>query len=236
MSIERRNLIPSGVALAVAIGLSFVEPTTDRFITAESSPAVRSQGGELLGGFRSVAADLKWIAVYHSWSKRDETALHRELNWVIELNPNVLLFWLNGARMLGFDVAAWKRGANPDIRAHPSINRVQLERALQFLDQASKFHPDHSAIPIEEAILHLRLTDDIEAAEQAFARAQSCADAPFYVARVRAQLLERLGQPEKALRILEIELERLPEDDPRAMLSVVRARIARLRQKEPFIL
>ena len=48
----------------------------------------------------------------------------------------------------------------------------------------------------------MRLANDARAAERALTRAQKCSDAPPYVARVRAELLVRMGRDREALEVL----------------------------------
>lgn len=181
------------------------------------------------GGFRAFAADVKWISAYQAWQNRDESRLKQELAWATRLAPGNLIYWLEGARMLGYDVAAWRREDHSQADPIRKINRTAFESARKHLAAGEIWHPERAALPIEEAILQLRLVDDVAAAEQAMARAQQCADAPYFVARVRAELLIKLGREREALILLESELERLPRSDPRALVDVVEQRIADLR-------
>lgn len=185
----------------------------------------------LLGGFREIAADFSWIAVYHAWQKRDVETLRQELAWATALNPDSTMFWLDGARMLGFDVAAWRREESVDVATHKLINCEQLDLAVSFLDLAQAMHPDRADYPVEQAVLHLRLANDARAAERALIRAQKCSDAPPYVARVRAELLVRMGRDREALEVLLHAWATLPPQDPRAMLEVIETRIREIRRR-----
>ena len=232
--------IPGGFALIGAIGLSGLEPSLRSDLVDEVRSVTSRDEVNPIGGFRALAADLKWIAAYQAWQNYDESGLRRELEWVVQLNPQIELFWLDGARMLGFDVAAWRRSTTPDPETHALINREQLDQAVQFLGRAAEFHPRRSDFLIEEAILHLRLTGDLRSAEQALARAQVCDDAPYFVPRIRAELLVKLGEDESALEILEIELLRRGTEGPVARGAVIRSRIKELRLRgsgiDPIIL
>lgn len=233
-SVSQRWIL-GGLALIGAIGLSCLEPSLRSDLDDEMRSVTSRDEVSPSGGFRALAADLKWIAAYQAWQNRDESGLRRELDWVVQLNPQTELFWLDGARMLGFDVAAWRRSTTPDPETHALINREQLDQAVQFLGRAEEFHPRRSNFLIEEAILHLRLTGDLRSAEQALARAQACDDAPYFVPLIRAELLVKRGENKSALKILETELLRLGPEDPVTMGAVIRSRIKELRLRESGI-
>ncbi|MDB4473371.1 hypothetical protein N9023_00045 [Opitutaceae bacterium] len=182
-----------------------------------------------IGGFRAFAADVKWIAAYQAWQNRDETRMKQELAWATRLAPGNVIYWLEGARMLGYDVAAWRRGDLVEADDISQINQTAFELARAHLSAGEVCHPERAALPIEEAVMQLRLVGNVASAEQALARAQQCADAPYFVARVRAELLIKLGREREALTLLESEIERLPRSDPRALVDVVEQRIMDLR-------
>ena len=230
-----RHWVPGGLGLIGAIGLSCLEPGHRSDLVDEKGSVTSRAAISPSGGLRALAAGLKWIAVYQAWQNRDESGLRRELEWVVHLNPQTELFWLGGARMLGFDVAAWRRSTTPDPGTHGLINREQLDQAVQLLGRAAEFHPRRSVFLIEEAIFHLRLTRDLRSAEQALARAQVYDDAPDFVPQIRAELLVKLGEDNAALKILETELLRRGPEDPAAMNAVIRSRINELRLRESGI-
>jgi hypothetical protein len=206
-------------ALLATIGLSFLEPSA----TVSKSSGTR--------GLRAFAADVKWISAYRAWQNHDEVRLKRDLTWATKLAPSNTLFWLEGARMLGYDVAAWRRAEVGQRAEFGRVNRAAFESAQTFLAEAEKWHPTRSALPIEEAIMQSRLAGDASASEQSLARAQECADAPYFAARIRAELLVQLGREREGLQILEAEYAQLPKTDPRAMAEVVADRIADLRAR-----
>jgi hypothetical protein len=181
------------------------------------------------GGIRELAAGLQWVRVYGAWRKQDAALLERRLRWVVRLDPEPLAYWLNGARMLCHDVAAWRLAEAGSSTEAAGIRQVQLRQGLAWLTQAAAVHPNRAVVPIEEAVLHWTVQRDGAAVVTALARAQTCPDAPWFVARLRAEMLRRLDRPEEALAVLEEIRPGLPEDDPAAMVHVVDLRIAELR-------
>lgn len=212
-----RNRASLGLCIGAAVFLSWLEP-------ASTETTSRN-----LHGFRAFAADVKWISAYQAWQNRDEIRLKQELAWATRLAPGNMVYWLEGARMLGYDVAAWRRGDLRQAGDIDQINRTAFESARAYLAAGEIRHPRRAVFPIEEAVMQLRLVGDGAAAEKAMARAQHYADAPYFVARVRAELLIKLGREREALTLLESEIERLPRSDPRALVDVVEQRIVDLR-------
>ncbi len=178
-----------------------------------------------IGGFRALAADLMWVSAYQAWQERDLPTMRRRLGWVGAIDPRPLTFWLNGARMLGFDAAAWAE-ANNILRAQ--ARQAALAEALDHLATARRWHGARAALAIEEAVLHWRLGEDREAALHALERASACADAPYFVGRLRGEMLVALGREAEALAWLREFRATLPADDEAAEVEVVDRRIARL--------
>jgi len=150
-----------------------------------------------LGGFRALAADLVWLQAYRAWEARDEAALGRHLQRVGEIDPRPLAFWLNGARMLAYDVTAWRLAADTGWQALPLENEnsqmirdQQMAAALSQLDRARAHHAT-AAIEIEEALIRMQVSRDLPEAIAAMRRAEAAPDAPDYVASVRRELEAR---------------------------------------------
>jgi hypothetical protein len=182
-------------------GLVRIHPAQLVGATAAADPACKA--AELLGGFRSLAADMVWLRANVLWEGRERIRLERTLHLVTALDPRPLLFWLNGARMIAFDVPAW-RIADSGGNALPAtiqdrIRAEQAEQALAWLDRAAIFHPDSPAILIERANICLYGRRDLAAAADWYRQAAELPDTPVYAGRIHAELLRRLGRREEAL-------------------------------------
>lgn len=228
--------------MAILLGLSILEThLTGQLYRGPAARVVSGNSLELdaeafptgvslavLGGFRGLVADLQWVRVYGDWARHDLAAMRRRLWWVGEIDPRPLTFWLNGARMLAFDAMSWRIAAGEDVGR---VAIEQLREAEAFLERARPAHGHRSAIDIELAVLRLRMTADVAGALVALERADACEDAPYFVGRLRGELLVRAGRPAEALSWLRQMRARLPNDDPRAMVEVVDQRIAQLQRE-----
>lgn len=191
---------------------------------SKQSAAASGLAIAMLGGFRELTADLLWVQAYRDWTRHDADALARRLAWVGRIDPESLAFWLNGARMLAYDVTAWRGGRDP-AGASTEVQTEQAQLALAHLHRGQAWHGDRAAIWVEEAMVRLRLCHDPEGALRAFEQADRCPDAPYFVGRLRGEMLLRLGRPEQALAWLRALWTQLPAGDPAAMREVVAQRI-----------
>jgi hypothetical protein len=161
----------------------------------------------LLGGFRALLADLLWIRAHVSWEKRDLPPTQTLLKVVTAVDPRPLYFWLNGSRIIGYDMPNWRIVAEGGYDAVPAarqraIDAEQARVALEMLETARRFHPGRAALDIEIANVHLnRLKDNVTAAGY-YRMAAGRADTPYYAARIYAELLRREGR----VRVIRIRL------------------------------
>lgn len=98
----------------------------------------------LLGGFRTLAADVAFLQSYAAWEQRDLDLTQRHLFLAVTLDPRSREFWLRGAQVLALDVPHWRfrsweaqHGQRPPEAVQQAIRREQLKRAEYFLRQRS---------------------------------------------------------------------------------------------------
>ncbi|HVU24260.1 MAG TPA: hypothetical protein VHE13_09060 [Opitutus sp.] len=175
------------------------------------------------GGLRTVAADFAWLRTNVEWERRDAARTRLWLNVVVALDPRPLYFWVNGARMMAYDFPAWQRADG----GAPAGTR----EALEFLRRAMAVHPDSAALWIERANVELNGTHDLAAAAASYRHASELPGAPYFCARLHAELLRRLGRKTEALAWLARLHPRLPPDDEAAEANVVLARIRELERE-----
>jgi len=200
----RRGAI-AGVVVA-ALGLSLlgsrmsarVEPPAARLDawggprrTAWSAPQAVARG--LPSGLRRVAAGWFWVGARRAWEREDARELRRALAWTLALRPEQLGYWIEGARMLAFDVPQWSGG-------DALQRRRALEEALRFLADAETVHPMAGVIPLEIGWLRGWELGDLEGAERALARAARLGPSARQAERLRARVLERLDRSNGAKR------------------------------------
>ena len=183
-----------------------------------------------LGGFGSALADLAWVRASVAWENSDRFATTKALHLSVALDPGVLFFWVNGARILCYDVARWRiEAAGPSgsvpVSVRARVVEEQAQEALEFLRRAERVHPGCSLLSIEAAQIHLHARRNLDQATDAFRRAAECPDAPHFVARIYAELLRRQGKLREAHRSLTIHYRSLVENGARAPIKTVSAPI-----------
>jgi hypothetical protein len=191
--------------------------------------AMAGSGGVLavLGGMRPALAGCCWLQADLAWEKRDPAATAALIQLTVAADARPLYFWLNGARMLAYDLPAWEPTWEPAaVRRHRTDAHSRL--ALGFLEQGLRWHGPDAALWVEMANIHLRRTGDLESAARCYRLAAEAPHAPFYAARIHAELLRALGRPREARDWLQRQLAGLPADDPAACRDVVLARIRSL--------
>lgn len=163
----------------------------------------------------------------------DLPATESLLHLVTVIDPRPLYFWVNGARIMAYDMPVWRlEAAGDDVRVSVAVrDRIaqdQARRALDLLAEARRFHPDSAALWIEQANIEFNRLGDMAAAAESYRRAWELPGAPFYAARLHAVLLRRLGRNAEALVWLVKLHPQLPANDEAAGADLVLARIREL--------
>jgi hypothetical protein len=190
----------------------------------------------LLGGFRALVADALWIRMYVLWERRDLPGTQSLIQLVTAVDPRPTYFWINGARILANDLAAWRiEGAGGYDAIGPAtearLNREQASVALAFLEAAMAFHPASAELWIERANIQLHRMRDPGAAAESYGRAWEQPRAPYYAARLHAEMLRRAGRKAEALEFLVRLHPSLPPNDDGAARETVLERIRELERE-----
>lgn len=200
--------------------------------------AVAGQGLTLgvLGGFRALAADFTWLRMFTIWEDRNLPATETMLRLVTTLDPRPTYFWLNGARILAYDMTAWRIAAAGGFDVVPSgvrdhFREEQARLALRRLEEAMQFHPASADLWIERASIELNSLHDPAAAAESYRRAWEQPNAPYYVARLYAEMLRRTGRKAEALAWLVRLHPTLPASDEAAGAAIVLGRIRDLERE-----
>ena len=190
----------------------------------------------LLGGFRALVADIAWVRMYALWEKHDLPGTQSLLQLVTAIDPRPVYFWVNGARIVANDFSAWRLDmaggyAVAGDSTEQRINREQGTIAVQHLDAAMAFHPSNPDLWIERANIELNRLRDVGAAAESYRRAWEQPRAPFYAARLHAELLRRQGRKAEALAWLVKLHPSLPVGDDGAARDIVLDRIRELERE-----
>ncbi|MEZ5277115.1 MAG: hypothetical protein R3F07_12105 [Opitutaceae bacterium] len=237
------------VVLALLLGsgvlLRPLEVTT-RARVRENQPAlefseVEGAAGQgillgLLSGGRALLADLVWIRGYTAWAETDVERASALIHLAVGIDPRPLFFWINGGRTIGYDIPVWgidQAGGETHLPrlVVDRIRRDQAERALQFYDRGLGYHPDQPWLLVDMANIHQRKLNDLEGAAELYRRAAEVPGAPWFAARIYAELLQRLGRDREAYDWLVALHPTLPPRDPSAMAPIVLGRIRALEDK-----
>lgn len=191
----------------------------------DSSLAAAGQGVTLalLGGFRALVADAVWVRMYVLWEKYDLPGVETLVRLVTSIDPRPVYFWVNGARIVAYDLTSWRIMLAGGYETTPEsvqdrIGREQALQALRHLDQAMTFHPQNADLWIERANIQLNRLRDMPAAAESYRRAAEQPNAPLYAGRLHGELLRRLGRKAEALAWLRQFHLTLPPDDDGTML------------------
>jgi hypothetical protein len=229
-----------GGLVATSLGLREVEAAvrdSEPALQLDSRAMAAAPGTVLgvLGGFRAVAADIAWLRAEALAEEQDLPATEAMLVLVTAIDPRPLYFWLNGARIMAYDMPDWRvaaAGGNAVPAAvQERIRQEQAQRALARLDEAMRFHPDSAALWIERANIQLNRLGDLPGAAESYRRASEQPGAPHFAARLHAELLRRAGQKAAALAWLTQLHPQLPANDESAGADLVLARIRELERE-----
>lgn len=231
-------LAGSGAALDRAVAPVWREVRARQPALQLASAAAAGQGLTLalLGGFRALVADGTWIRLYALWEKRDLPGTETLARLVTAIDPRPVYFWLNGARIIAYDFPAWRIEAAGGYDAVPAdvqrrIGNEQARAALRVLESAVTFHPRSFELWTERANIELNRLGDLNAAAESYRRAWALPRAPYYVARLYAEVLRRAGRKVEALAWLVALYPTLPAGDDGAAAEVVRGRIRDLERE-----
>ncbi|MEO0796483.1 MAG: hypothetical protein AAFX93_15040 [Verrucomicrobiota bacterium] len=189
----------------------------------------------LFGGFRTLMADMVYLRANHYWERQDRANTEALIALTTSIDPRPMFFWQNGARMLAYDIPVWRireRGEWEDVPQayRDQVFKEQAERGLAMMDRAEKFFPGDYRVPLEKAQIYLNKLEDLEKAAEYYDIVAQYDNAPFYAARIHAEVLKRMGRYQEALDYLKALYPTLPptEVNPQASREVVMERIREL--------
>lgn len=184
----------------------------------------------LLGGFRAIVADFFWIRTNSVWETDDLPATQTSIKLVTAIDPRPTYFWLNGSRMIAYDMPNWRIDKAGGYDAVPEtvkrrFDEEQSSVAIKYLETAIDFHPDNPLLVLEIANVHLNRLKDVETASRYYLQAAKMPGAPYYAARIYGELLRRLNRVAEAYAFLKELYPTLPQGDIMAQPWVVLDRI-----------
>ena len=169
-----------------------MEAACDRIAPGSLSIGLREQIGQsafiaVLGGFRSVIADLLFIDAYSAWERTDWTSLLLRLRQATELQPRAILFW----EIAGWHMA-WNAGTaalEDDSKSPATRRRLQhdyLELGKDFLVRGIAHNPEKPQLYEALARLYRDKFHDHALAAENFEKASHLPDHASYDERFSA--------------------------------------------------
>ena len=157
----------------------------------------------ILGGLRTVVADLTWIRSYVLWERRDRAGCEALMRAACALDPHSRYFWENTGYAVGFDLAHWeirKRGGYAKVPAETQerLFKAYARRGIEILEEGR----GHAKITTPLVLCAAQLAEiklkDHRLAASYYQTAAEAPDAPWYAARICAQTLWEDGRREEA--------------------------------------
>lgn len=209
-----RRLVPWVIALLLLAAVGslaerswrVVRPAIPEIGRKELEPTL-GQGVLLgvLGGLRTVVADLTWIRSYVLWERRDRAGCEALMRAACALDPHSRYFWENTGYIVGFDLAHW------EIRKRGGYDRVPKEtqerlfvayarKGIAVLEEGLGRTKTPTPLLLCAAQLAELKVKDHALSARYYLRAAEAPDAPWYAARICAQVLWEDGRRQEAYR------------------------------------
>ncbi|MGE9294458.1 MAG: tetratricopeptide repeat protein [Puniceicoccales bacterium] len=190
----------------------------------------------LLGGFRTIIADMVFIRANVYWEKKDRAKTEALINLTTSIDPRPMFFWVNGARIMAYDIPIWRIREAGGLDTVPKsiqtqIYQEQAQRGLDLMDKAAEYFPGNHKIPLEKAQIYNNKLNDKEKAAEYFLKAYETEGGPYFAARIHAELLRQLDRKEEAYNFYRKLYAELPDDDPMANKPVILERIRELEKE-----
>lgn len=229
MKSERSTLsLPAVLLVAGLCGANLAERTLSVGREMPDARPLERFFSKLQGGGMFIA-DGSWLMAYLSWQRQEEQPVRHWLGVALAAEPASTYFRVNAARMLAYDVPAWRELRSPEAPAAvvAQWRRAAADEALDLLLPAAQ---DQAQLWIEAGNLALHARGDWELAATCYGRAAALPDAPWYAGRIYARLLHENGRTAEAVEWLRHWLPRLPENDPAAARKLVALRLEELEE------
>lgn len=190
----------------------------------------------LLGGFRALVANALWLRGAYAWEKNDLPQTQTMIKLTTTVDPRPLYFWQNGSRIIAYDIPSWRIEARGGYDVVPEAVQRQFDGeqakvGLALLRKGLEFHPDDPLLYVEIANIYQRRLKDVATGAEYYKKAADQPNAPYYAARIYAELLRNLDRKQEAYDYLRQLMPTLPDDDAFAMKWVVYDRIRELEEE-----
>jgi len=203
-----RKLAPWLASLALLIGAGIfteyswikVRPCIPEIGRKELEPTL-GQGVLLgiMGGLRTVVADLTWIRSYVLWERKDRPGCEALMRTACALDPYSRYFWENTGYAIGYDLAHWeirKRGGYGKVpkETQDRLFRTYARRGLDVIDEGLKYSKNKVSLLLCAAQMSDMKLGDKQLASEYYRQAAELPNSPWYAARLHARIEWEAGK------------------------------------------
>jgi len=233
-----KGLLAIGILLITGIAAKPLEKQLHA-VTSETRPRLQIEDLEqgagqglifaVLGGFRTLMADILWLKTMIVWESENLEKTHSLIQFTTTVDPQPKFFWINGARIIANDMPHWMaaQGNTPEQTKRNTV--VLAHSAIALLEKAKPHHQDKPDILMEIGNIHLNRLRDARSAAEMYRKAyDEYESTPYYVARLYGQLLRRMGRNKEAYKFLTELHPTLPDGVIYAQKNTVLQRIRQL--------
>lgn len=190
----------------------------------------------VLGGLRAPLANLVWVEGYVHWEQKNLGGVEKAIRLAVAVDPEPLFFWINGARIMAYDMPRWhlrqlRENGAIDPRLVEEVRAEHAQKALAFLSEAARWHRQEYTIYIEAGLISANLLHDKLRAADYFGKAGTMPGGPYYAARLRGEMLRQAGHPAEAYRWYRQLHAALPANDPATQRQTVLERLRALEEE-----
>ena len=159
----------------------------------------------VLGGLRTVVADIAWIRSYVFWERRDRPGCEALMRTACTLDPHARYFWENTGLRIGLDMAHWeirRRGGYAKVPAETQerLFRQYGRRGLDVLEEGMAYARSRTSLLLAAGFLAEGKLKDLRLAADYYRQAAEAPDAPWYAARICADFDWSAGRKTEAYR------------------------------------
>ena len=145
----------------------------------------------VLGGLRTVVADIAWIRSYVFWERRDRPGCEALMRTACTLDPHARYFWENAGLRIGLDMAHWeirRRGGYAKVPAETQerLFRQYGRRGLDVLEEGMAHARNRTSLLLAAGFLADGKLKDLRLAADYYRQAAEAPDGPWYAARMSA--------------------------------------------------
>ncbi|TSA36932.1 MAG: hypothetical protein D4R66_00190 [Opitutales bacterium] len=157
----------------------------------------------ILGGFRTVIADMTWIRSYVLWERKDRPGCETLMRTACALDPHARYFWENTGYALGYDMAHWeirRRGGYAKVpkEIQDHLFKSYARKGLEVLDEGVRLSKAKAALLVFAGQLAEMKLGDKKLAADYYRQAAETVSPPWYAARFCARNEWDAGHPMEA--------------------------------------